>query len=61
MNEQELRARLDELQIWFAGKRPGWRERATEGQIQQYEDREREEAGIIERLELMIHTAAQGE
>lgn len=49
----EIRGQIEELQLWFARKPFGWRERATPGQLQQWEDREREEANLIARLELI--------
>ena len=48
-----LVARIDALQVWFAAKGYGWRERATPGQVQQWEDREREEAHLITRLAML--------
>ena len=47
----DLKAQLDELQLWFARKPYGWRERATPGQLQQWEDRSREQDRIVEALE----------
>lgn len=46
----ELVNEIDRLQAWFAAKPYGWRERATPEQIKQWEDRERLEADLIERL-----------
>lgn len=50
---ETILAHIDELQRWFATKRPGWRETATPGQLQQWEDRVREEERLLARLELM--------
>lgn len=50
MNAEQIKACLHELQIYFASKRPGWRERATAGQIQQHEDREREHDNLLASL-----------
>jgi len=53
MTRQEVVAALESLQVWFAGKPYGWRERATPEQLQQWEDREREQEyliGILERM-----------
>jgi hypothetical protein len=49
----DLRANLESLQQWFAAKPYGWRERATAGMLQQWADREREQEGILARLEMM--------
>lgn len=49
----ETRDQIDQLQLWFAAKPYGWRERATPGQLQQWADREREESHLIERLETL--------
>ena len=49
----ELLANLEELQLWFASKPYGWREKATESQLQQWADREREQENIVARLEMM--------
>lgn len=49
----EIRGMLDELQMWFARKPYGWRERATPDQLQQWTDREREEEYLIGRLEMI--------
>jgi hypothetical protein len=53
MRVKEIKAQLHELQVWFAAKPYGWRERATPGQLQQWADREREEGYLIERLEML--------
>ncbi len=57
MNATELKAdltaKLDALQAWFAAKPCGWRETATPGQLQQWADRERDEAALVERLEML--------
>jgi hypothetical protein len=47
----EVRAALDELQVWFASKPYGWTERCSEQQLQQYRDREREQEALISQLE----------
>jgi len=47
------KAQIDALQDWFAAKPYGWRETATPGQLQQWADREREEAGLVARLEML--------
>jgi len=49
----DIKGRIDQLQIWFAAKPYGWRERATAGQLQQWEDRAREESYLIDRLEML--------
>lgn len=50
MNAEDIKKALHELQIYFAGKRPGWPARATPGQIQQHEDREREHESLLASL-----------
>ncbi|HEY1191892.1 MAG TPA: hypothetical protein VGE74_29950 [Gemmata sp.] len=49
----EIRAAIDELQTWFARKPYGFTESCTPEQLQQYRDREREEAALIDRLETL--------
>lgn len=49
----DLKARLDEIQIWFVAKPYGWRETATAGQLQQWADRSREQDAIVARLEML--------
>ena len=49
----EITAALDSLQVWFASKPYGWRERATPDQLRQWADREREENDLIARLEML--------
>lgn len=53
MNKQEIINAIDALQNWFAAKPYGWRENATAGQIQQFEDRANELEALIGRLEMM--------
>jgi hypothetical protein len=53
MRVKEIKAAIHELQLWFAAKPYGWRERASADQLQQWADREREEAYLIERLEML--------
>ena len=50
---EQVLAAIDELQVWFARKPYGWREQATPGQLQQWEDREREHELLCDRLELL--------
>lgn len=50
---KEIRDAIDSLQVWFASKPYGWRERATPGQLQQWEDRSREQDYLNDRLEMM--------
>lgn len=49
----EIRAQLDALQLWFAGKPYGFLDRATTEQRQQWYDREREQDYLIHRLEVL--------
>lgn len=52
-NEQvkaELESQLNELQMWFAAKPYGWREKASPDQLQQWEDRSREQDRITDAL-----------
>lgn len=49
----DLTAKIDALQVWFAGKPYGWRENATPGQLQQWEDRSREQDYLTERLAML--------
>lgn len=49
----EIKALLNDLQVWFAGKPYGWRETATPGQVRQWEDRVREEQALLRRLNRM--------
>lgn len=49
----EVKGMLDALQVWFASRPYGWRERATAGQLRQWADREREEEYLIGRLETL--------
>lgn len=49
----QLEARLQELQVWFASKPYGWRERATASQLQQWADRSREQDAICDRLAMI--------
>jgi hypothetical protein len=49
----EVKAQIDELQAWFASRPYGFREHATADQLQQWADREREEAFLTERLEML--------
>jgi len=44
---------IDQLQVWFAAKPYGWRERATPEQLQQWEDRSLEQDWLITRLEML--------
>lgn len=50
---EEIKSQLDSLQIWFAARPYGWRENATAGQIQQWDDRVREEEYLLARLEML--------
>ncbi len=50
---KEIKVQLNELQLWFARRPYGWRERATAEQLQQWADREREESALIDRLEVL--------
>jgi hypothetical protein len=50
-NRTELLAQLEDLQLWFASKPYGWRERATPDQLQQWDDRSREQDRIVSALE----------
>lgn len=50
MGAEQIKACLHELQVYFAGRRPGWRERATADQIQAHEDREREHDNLLASL-----------
>lgn len=38
----EIRAQIEELQMWFSRKPYGWTQTATPQQVQQYADREKE-------------------
>jgi hypothetical protein len=49
----EVKSQIDSLQVWFASRPYGWRERATPGQVQQWDDRVKEEEYLIERLEVL--------
>lgn len=49
----EIKARIDALQVWFAVKPCGWKKWATPQQLQQWDDREREEQYLLERLEML--------
>jgi hypothetical protein len=49
----EIRAAIDELQMWFARKPYGWREKASPEQLQQWADREREESYLLDRLAMV--------
>ncbi len=51
--EQEIISQIDQLQIWFASKPYGFRERATPQQLQQWSDRDREMEHLITRLEMI--------
>lgn len=53
MNAEQVKQALHDLQVWFASKPYGWRERATPGQLQQWTDREREERNLLASLERM--------
>lgn len=50
---KEIRDAINSLQVWFASKPYGWREHATPGQLQQWEDRSREQDYLNDRLEMM--------
>lgn len=39
---EEIEAAMEDLQRWFARRPYGWRERATEDQVQQWDDRSAE-------------------
>lgn len=49
----EIRACLDELQAWFAGRRYGWRQQATPGQVGQWDARDREYERLLHELEML--------
>jgi hypothetical protein len=49
----EAKAQIEELQLWFARKPYGWRERATPEQLRQWADREREQDALVERIETL--------
>lgn len=49
---ETILARLDDLQVWFASRPYGFRNRGPE-QAQQFADREREQEYLIERLEML--------
>lgn len=49
----ELRAQLEELQLWFARKPYGFTEGCSAGQLQQYRDRETEQEHIVSRLQIL--------
>lgn len=51
--KSEILEAIDSLQNWFAAKPYGWRETATQGQLQQAIDRENELNHLIRRLEAM--------
>jgi hypothetical protein len=51
--KNEILEAIESLQVWFAAKPWGWRETATAGQIQQWEDRAREQEALVKRLEMM--------
>jgi hypothetical protein len=46
----EIRAQIEELQMWFARKPYGWSASATPQQLQQWADREKEMDRLNERL-----------
>jgi hypothetical protein len=49
----DIRGQIDQLQIWFASRPYGFRERASLDQLQQWADREREQEYLNERLEML--------
>jgi len=49
--KQDVLNAIEDLQMWFAAKPYGWRERATPQQLQQWTDREREQDNLIDMLE----------
>jgi hypothetical protein len=51
--KSEILEAIESLQVWFAAKPWGWREVATAGQIQQFEDRARECEALVRKLESM--------
>lgn len=51
--KQDLLARLEDLQLWFARKPFGFTATCTPDQLQQYRDREREQDAIVARLEML--------
>ena len=51
MRVKEIKAQLAELQLWFARKPYGWRERATADQLRQWDDRAREEDRLVDLLQ----------
>lgn len=51
MNANEIRAAIEELQLYFARKPYGWTATATAGQLQQYADRSREYDNLVRALD----------
>jgi hypothetical protein len=51
--KSDLTAKIDALQVWFASKPYGWRERATAEQVQQWDDRSREQDYLTDRLAML--------
>lgn len=48
---EDIKAQLDELQMWFARKPYGWYDKATAEQRQMWIDREQEQDRLICALE----------
>lgn len=48
-----IRADLEALQVWFASRPYGWRERASDEQLRQWTDRALEEDYLLDRLALL--------
>jgi hypothetical protein len=49
----DIKSQIDSLQVWFASRPYGWRERATAEQLRQWDDRVREEEYLLGRLEML--------
>lgn len=49
----EIIERIDAIQVWFASRPYGFREHATPQQLQQWDDREREQDYLVARLEAL--------
>lgn len=51
MNANEIRAAIEELQLYFSRKCYGWTKTATPDQLQQYADRSREYNNLVRALD----------